>query len=761
MAMRRTRRLLNTGLTAAAMMLGLGLPCAAAQADTMPPQTYPATYTEQQWITMDDGIQLGATISFPSQNGSAAAAGKFPVVLEMTPYGRDGACSCDNASDFTTRGFVFAVVDVRGTGGSQGNLNENYFSPREARDGYDLVQYLGTQPWSNGNVGMAGGSYLGITQYETAEQDPSHLAAIAPDEALSDVYDDAAYPGGIFSLSFDAQYLGVQGGPGLLSPNTNGNMIPGTLVAKYDQATGQSIAFAYLQNPYEDSFYYQRSPITLVHKITVPVFVQDGWRDAFEAGNIRMFQALESRPGVQTLLHVDPCTHKGCGGPEAPTDNPPDPDNVEAEELHFFDHYLLGKPATPQPRVRLYVQAADKYVDTTAWPPPETRFETDFIGPGSISPARPKQATASYFTNPSAGFSMSLDEQGTVAASPYVPLDQQLEDEQGITWRTPKLSTPLTLLGPTALHLVAASTATDTDWFAKLSDVAPDGSESIVAEGQLRASLRALAPGSTATEPMQTLTTPQPLTPGKFYDVDIALAPTGYEFEAGHQLQLRLTSDNLPNALPGTVSLDDAHPADSTFKPIAPSTNTVRYGGADGTTLTLPVYGGSSVPPPGAACPAASGRLSGTRLGALHLGMTRAQARHTFTHSSDRGRRYQDFFCLSPNGVRVWYASPRLLRSLPHHERSKYSGRVVWASTSNPYYSVRGIVPGAALRTARARLTHGRLFHVGLNYWYLAPNGRTTAVLKTRHGVVEEIGIAAKALTRGRRAQRRFLTSFS
>ena len=100
-------------------------------------------------------------------------------------------------SDFALRGFVFAVVDVRGTGGSQGNLDGNYFSPREAQDGYDLVEYLGTQPWSNGKVGMSGGSYLGIDQYKTAETDPPHLAAIIPVVSLADIYNDAYAPGGI------------------------------------------------------------------------------------------------------------------------------------------------------------------------------------------------------------------------------------------------------------------------------------------------------------------------------------------------------------------------------------------------------------------------------------------------------------------------------------------------------------------------------------------------------------------------------------
>jgi hypothetical protein len=186
---------------------------------------------------------------------------------------------------------------------------------------------------------------------------------------------------------------------------------------------------------------------------------------------------------------------------------------------------------------------------------------------------------------------MALDEQGTVAISPYLPTDQRLEENQGLTWRTGGLSRPLTLAGPIALHLVAASTATNTDWFTKLSDVAPDGSESIVAEGQLRASLRAPAPGSTPQQPLESLTTPQPITPGRFYDYEIAIVPTSYVFGAGHRLQLRLTSDNLPNGLPGTITADPDNLLASGFTPLSPAVNTVRYGGGDGTSVLLPVLG--------------------------------------------------------------------------------------------------------------------------------------------------------------------------
>lgn len=195
----------------------------------------------------------------------------------------------------------------------------------------------------------------------------------------------------------------------------------------------------------------------------------------------------------------------------------------------------------------------------------------------------------------------------------------------------------------------------------------------------------------------------------------------------------------------------------------------------EGTTLTCAVAAsntaGTSRPATSASvrvpvpsvkrCPAATGSAKGTNLGLLRLGMTRAQARRAYTKSSDRGKRYQDFFCLTPRGVRVGYASPKLLKTLPVRSRRRYSGRVIWASTSSEYYSIHGIRPEATVATAARVLKLGKLFVIGLNDWYLAPDGAVTAVFKARHGIIEEIGIGARTLTTSRSAQRVFLTSFS
>jgi hypothetical protein len=159
-------------------------------------------------------------------------------------------------------------------------------------------------------------------------------------------------------------------------------------------------------------------------------------------------------------------------------------------------------------------------------------------------------------------------------------------------------------------------------------------------------------------------------------------------------------------------------------------------------------------------CPAAAGGVSGSTLGRVHLGMSRQQARHAYTASSTRKRSFEDFFCLTPTDVRVGYGSPKLTNTLSPKLRRHWAGKVVWISTSNPIYSVDGIRHGATLAAAQTALPHGNLYHVGKNDWFLAPNGTTTAMFRVQNGTVVEVGIAAKALTQGRKAQSTFVRSF-
>jgi hypothetical protein len=162
-------------------------------------------------------------------------------------------------------------------------------------------------------------------------------------------------------------------------------------------------------------------------------------------------------------------------------------------------------------------------------------------------------------------------------------------------------------------------------------------------------------------------------------------------------------------------------------------------------------------------CPKAMGRLRGTRLGLTNLGESRAALRKAYINAGSRlvrHHKFRDVFCLNPKGVRVGYGSPALLRSHSTKLRKRYRGRAVEATTSNSHYALKGIRFRSSLRAAEKKFPGGNLIHVGLNLWYVVHRSPATAVFKTRHGKVGEVGIAVAALTVTRSEQKKFIRSF-
>ena len=166
---------------------------------------------------------------------------------------------------------------------------------------------------------------------------------------------------------------------------------------------------------------------------------------------------------------------------------------------------------------------------------------------------------------------------------------------------------------------------------------------------------------------------------------------------------------------------------------------------------------GTTAPTSSSGCPADTGRLAGRSLGPVTLGMTRARARRAFTRSARRGRPNMDFFCLTPNGIRVAYPSRAVLRPLPARAQRRLRGRVVLALTAAPTYALRGVRAGTRFSTVSARLGAGRGVRIGRNTWYLISAGPSRGVLKVSRGVIAEIGIADRSLTSTRASARRLL----
>jgi hypothetical protein len=160
-------------------------------------------------------------------------------------------------------------------------------------------------------------------------------------------------------------------------------------------------------------------------------------------------------------------------------------------------------------------------------------------------------------------------------------------------------------------------------------------------------------------------------------------------------------------------------------------------------------------------CPAPTGRLSGVVVGRLSLGLTRSRARRILSRYQVTANDFDNFCLYGGWGIRAGYPASTVLRGLPTAERRQVAGRIVLALTANPFYALDGVRPGATFASAAKRLHVGGSFHIGLNYWYLAPGAAARSVLKVRDGIVQEVGIANSRLSQGgRTAQRRFLASF-
>jgi hypothetical protein len=183
--------------------------------------------------------------------------------------------------------------------------------------------------------------------------------------------------------------------------------------------------------------------------------------------------------------------------------------------------------------------------------------------------------------------------------------------------------------------------------------------------------------------------------------------------------------------------------------------------GPAGFVGSTPALSGGGANAGRAACPTATGKLTGRALGRLGIGMTRSRARHLLRKWSTRGFRYKDFFCLSPIGIRDAYITPALARTLPARQRRGAQGRIVLLLTSNAHYSLRGVRPGTRLtRKVRRHLRTSRPYRVGVNTWYLTADGKNPGLIKVRRGYIEEIGLVDARFTHGFKATLRLLRTY-
>jgi uncharacterized protein len=512
-----------------------------------------------------DGVTLFADIYRPN------SPAKFPVILMRTPYDKSVNWAVAPVFKMVPRGYVVVIQDVRGRYTSEG---EWYPFRHEQADGYDSVEWAAALPFSNGKVGMIGASYVGATQMLAAIAQPPHLAGIAPEVTGSNYHENWTYQGGAFEQWFDQNWtsqLAQNTLQRVISKNTNALIGSTTLpLADYpvfnfgqlpaDAKLTATIAPYYLDwlaHPDYDEYWKQWSIEEHFSNIAIPMLQVGGWYDIFCAGTLRNYMGAKahgSTEAARTKQHllIQIGGHAGFGrrigdvdfGPHALENGYTD---VILDWYDFLFKDIRNEFATDKP-VKLFVMGANEYRQEDDWPPPQAQPTKFFLhsggkanslrGDGSLTTSAPKaESVDSYIYNPgnpapTVGGPLCCDAEHMEPG----PRDQRSVENRDdvLVYSTGPLAKDLEVTGPVTADIFVKSSAVDTDFTAKLVDVAPDGFAQDLTEGILRMRYRVSREHAVL------------INPGQIYEITVDLWATSNVFLHGHSLRLEISSSNFP-----------------------------------------------------------------------------------------------------------------------------------------------------------------------------------------------------------------------
>ena len=528
----------------------------AARSAATPAQAVPAApkATREEMVAMRDGVKLYTAIYLPQSSGP------WPVVLTRTPYSAE-RMGPPSAGLWTSHEYAFVVQDCRGRFKSEG-VDHPFMD--DHLDGYDTVEWIAKQPWSNGKVGMVGASAMGMTANQASIARPPHLTAMYVIVAPSSAYAQTVFIGGVYRKE----------------------MNDGWMKAQNDTA---AIAEIYKHNVY-DHYYDIREESKYWDKIDVPVYNQGGWYDIFEQGNINNFAGLQAdgagiAAGNQKLI-LGPWGH----GQLEEVKYPANSGNVFGGtmtsdlQLRWFNYWLKGEQngLMNEPPVCYYVMGdvtdpkapGNEWRTAESWPPQAKTTSYFLTSGGKLSLQMPGAAEShdSYQYDPknpvpTIGGANLMIKKG--------PMDQRAigDRKDVLKFSTGPLKAPVEVTGPVTVELWAESDAPDTDFMAKLIDVYPDGTERLVLDSAVRARFRDGADHEVMMKK------------GDVYKFKLNLWSTSLIFNTGHRIAIHVTSSNDPRFDPNP---NTGHPlrADSETRV---AVNTIYHDATHPSRALLPI----------------------------------------------------------------------------------------------------------------------------------------------------------------------------
>ncbi len=548
------------------------------------------------YVPMPDGVRIAVDYFIPTAGGTEASE-PLPTILHYTRYTRAFLIEDENGEQrllatgerdpvlqhMLHRGYTVAVADARGTGASFG-VHNGAFSVEETADSFHIIEWIATQPWSDGNVGMHGRSYPGMTQYQAATQAPSALKAIFAEMAGPTPY-DFVFRGGTYKNEFidtwgsGTRQADLSTAPAPVDEDPDGAMrdeavaehaanlwaqdLVGTEAASrrdWTYRTGTAFADWNTTGTIDDLEAIDASGIAIYHLV--------GWYDIYASQQPMLYASLEAAP--QKMM-IGPWVHSGGYGGVV----------HKAEFLRWYDHWLKGidNGVMDEPPVHYYVMEGNHtlpddpeieaspdeersedgstWIGTEAWPPAglvARRFELAAGGMlgGTAGDTGQDSYTVDY-TSAMGSFSRWMnghgsrrrDRRGTTFFD-----ERSAENDKALTYTTEPLAEAMTIVGYPVLRLNVSSTHDDGDFFVYLEEVDADGRSHYVTEGALRASYRAVgeAPWEDFGLPFHRGNAEdlEPL-PDEPAELLIDLMGTAVTIDAGHRLRLTIAGADAAN----------------------------------------------------------------------------------------------------------------------------------------------------------------------------------------------------------------------
>ncbi|MBS1840230.1 MAG: CocE/NonD family hydrolase [Acidobacteria bacterium] len=530
---------------------------AASSLPAQTQKTYEFTVEYNVPVKMRDGVTLRADIYRPKTDE------KLPVLLTRTPYDKSKTWITPFAHVAAARGYVVILQDVRGRYESEG---EWYPFKHEGEDGYDTIEWAGSLPYSNGKVGMFGGSYVGATQMLAALTKPPHLTAICPTVTASNYHENWTYQGGAFEQWFNQSWSSglventeMRRWNSLKTAMEGMNELPLTNYSPLKPDAGGLAPYYldWLAHPSYDGYWKQWSIEDHYGQIQVPVFTVAAWYDIFLGGSLRNFVRLQTEGGTDAArkgqkLYVGTGGHAGgWGGKIGAVDFGDkallDPDLLM---LRWYDHLLKGEAngAENDKPVKIFVMGKNVWRDEDAWPLARAQATKYFLhshgaanglsGDGALSVIAPVNEERDTYNYDPADATPTIGGPLCCAALPPGPGPQDQRPAEArndvLVFTTPAFSQELEVTGPISAELFVSSSAVDTDFTAKLVDVWPNGFAQNLTDGILRMRYRKSAEK------------PELMNPGEIYKITVDMWATSNVFLPGHKLRLEISSSDFP-----------------------------------------------------------------------------------------------------------------------------------------------------------------------------------------------------------------------